>query len=331
MDVPTITVDELAQLIRGFQPSRTILTAIELDVFTQLDEDLAADQVAQRLRTDPRATTMLLDALVALGLLSKQDGRYKNTPVASRYLSDRSPESERQAWMHAVHLWENWSQLTACVRSGKPAPELASRYSQPEWREAFIAAMDRNARQRAPLVVEALKTQPIERLLDVGGGSAAYTIAFAQKYPHLQAEVLDRPEVLPLTQRYIERAGLSDRVRTLAGDLTRDRFPSGYDLVLVFSICHMLAPEQNQDLLRRCYKALRPGGRVAIQDFILNADKTGPVPAALFSLNMLVGTERGASYSEPEYRQWLQAAGFERIERIDLPGPTDLLVGFKPV
>jgi hypothetical protein len=145
----------------------------------------------------------------------------------------------------------------------------------------------------------------------------------------LRAEILDRPEVLAIARRHIEAAGLGSRVATRPGDLRADSFGSGYDLVFLSAICHMLSPEENRDLFARSRAALAPGGRVAIQDFILNADKTAPRHAALFSLNMLVATAGGASYSEDEYAAWLREAGFTGIRRIPLPGPTGLITGVR--
>ena len=130
--------------------------------------------------------------------------------------------------------------------------------------------------------------------------------------------------------RSFEAAGVADRVSTRVGDLRTDHFGHGYDLVLVSAICHMLSPDENRDLVGRCYKATAPGGRTVIQDFILEPDKTAPKSAALFSLNMLVGTEKGASYSEPEYLEWMREAGFDPATRVRLPGPTGLVVGTRP-
>ena len=123
---------------------------------------------------------------------------------------------------------------------------------------------------------------------------------------------------------------MADRVTVRAGDLRSDRLGEGYDLVFVSAICHMLSPEENLDLLGRCREALAPGGRVAIQDFILEPDKTSPRFAALFALNMLVGTRGGSSYSEPEYAAWLGEAGFAEIRRVRLPGITGLMIGMRP-
>jgi (2Fe-2S) ferredoxin/ubiquinone/menaquinone biosynthesis C-methylase UbiE len=319
--------DDLAQTIRGFQDSRAILTAIELDAFTAVADGASAAQAAAKMGTDPRATEMLLNAVGALGLLSKHNGTFHNTLVSARYFVAGAPDDSRAATMHTAHLWRRWSTLTHCVREGSAVASREPREVDDRWTRSFIAAMHRNARERAPHVVRAIGTAGARRMLDVGGGSGAYSIAFAQASAELHAEVLDRPEVLEIAQGHIDRAGLAGRVTTRVGDLRTDDFGEGFDLVLVSAICHMLSPAENRDLLRRCYRALAPRGRVVIQDFILEEDKTAPKMAALFSLNMLVGTEGGASYNESEYAAWLGEAGFREAIRIRLPGPSGLMVG----
>ena len=211
------------------------------------------------------------------------------------------------------------------MRRGVRVP--IDRASNPEWTVNFIAAMQRNSRDRAPLVVKALGTDGVRRILDLGGGSGAYSIAFAKASPDAHCEILDLPEVLPLTSEYVHKAGVSKQISLRAGNMLHDDFGSGYDIVMLNAICHMFSEEQNLDIFRRARKALAPKGRLVVQDFILNPDKTGPQHAALFSVNMLVGTEAGASYSEPEYTSWMKAAGLTEIHRITLPGPSDLIVG----
>jgi hypothetical protein len=139
--------------------------------------------------------------------------------------------------------------------------------------------------------------------------------------------VLDLPTVLPIAQGHIDAAGLAGRVETRAGDLRRDPLGNGFTLVLVSAICHMLSPEENLDLFRRCFEALAPQGRMVMQDFILEPDKTAPRQAALFALNMLVGTPAGSTYSHEEYAAWMIAAGFKEVRQIRLPGPSSLIVG----
>ena len=225
------------------------------------------------------------------------------------------------AMLHTARLWHRWSGLTECVRTGTAAPDERSMEST----EAFIAAMHNNARQRAAQLAQALAAGA-GRMLDVGGGSGAYAIAFAQANPELRAEVFDQPAVLAIAQGHIREAGLEERIATRVGDLRTDEFGGGYDLVLISAICHMLGVEENRDLLARAFRALAPGGRVVIQDFLLRADKTGPRPGALFSLNMLVNTEGGASYSENEFTAWLREAGFGEVRRVPLAGPAGVLV-----
>lgn len=319
--------DDLLRTVRGFQESRIVLTALELDVFTALAGGATAEAVASARQADTRGVTLLLNALVALGLLTKRADVFENTPVAARFLATGSPDDARDALKHNLSLWSRWSTLTDAVRAGHTVLSGEARDRGDTWTVPFIAAMHKNAALRAPLVVQTIAAEGVRRMLDVGGGSGAYSIAFAQANPELQAEVFDLPAVVPIAQRHIEEAGLEAQVHTRTGDLRTDAFGEGYDLVLVSAICHMLGPAENQDLLRRVFRALAPGGRVVIQDFLVDPDGTSPVHAALFALNMLVGTPAGRTYSEAEYTTWLREAGYADAHLVKLAGPSDLVVG----
>ncbi|MHB0972101.1 MAG: methyltransferase [Thermoanaerobaculia bacterium] len=326
-DASGMLPDDLERSIRGYQEARIILTAIELDVFTLAGKGASAEEITNHAGTDPRATTMLLDALVALGHLTKDDGVYAASPIAERYLSAAGRNDSRMALRHNTSLWPRWAQLTDAVKSGKPAHHVEMADRGDDWTQAFIAAMHRNASMRAPVVVDAVDVSGVRRMIDVGGGSGAYAIAFAKANDALEAEVFDLPPVLAIAEGHIREAGVESRVRTRAGDLRADNVGSSYDFVFASAICHMLSPDENRDLFRRAHAALAPGGRLVVQDFILDADRTSPRQAALFSINMLVGTEGGSSYSEPEYVMWMRSAGFVNVERIELPGPTGLMIG----
>ena len=317
--------DELYEMIRGFMPSRAVLTALELDIFTAVGEGGTGAEVAERIGAGARATEMLLNVLVSLKLVEKRDGRFANTPAARRFFLEGSRDNARPALLHTANLWQRWSTLTAAVREGTA---VASGRNG-GWTESFIAAMDHNARERARHVLRAVSTAEVERMLDLGGGSGAYSIAFAQANPRLRSEILDMAEVLPLTQEYIRQAGVEDRVTTRAGDMLSANLGGGYDLVLMSAICHMFSPEENQRMFGRAFQALAAKGRLVVQDFILEADKTSPRFAALFSLNMLVGTRAGSDYSEPEYAEWMRAAGFAEVQRVRLPGPSGLMIASK--
>ena len=331
--------DRLDQMIRGYMPSRCLLTALELDVFTAVGGGANAEQIGKKINANARAASMLLNALVALGLLSKHGDDFRNTPESARFFVQGSKDNHRNGLLHVANIWHRWSTLTDAVRSGTRVPidrgvdhtgdhnHNNDRDDAPAWTRDFIAAMQRIAKDRAPLVVKALSTAGVRRILDLGGGSGAYSIAFAKACPDVHCEILDIPEVVPLTTEYVSQAGVSAQVRLRAGDMLRDDFGSGHDLIMLNAICHMFSEDENRDIFRRARQALAPNGRLVVQDFILNPDKAGPLHAALFSLNMLVSTDAGASYSESEYTYWMKTAGFAEICRINLPGPSNLIVG----
>jgi SAM-dependent methyltransferase len=308
------------QMMRSFQESRMLLTAVELDVFTAVGQGASAPQVAANLHANPRASETFLNALVALRALTKQGGIFYNTPETARHLVAGSPDYARPALMHTVHMWQAWSTLTESIRAGTAVAQPGIDTQDEQWTQSFIAAMHRNARTAAVAVVRAVGVNGIRRMLDVGGGSGAYSIAFAEASPTLRAEVLDLRSVVPIAQKHIDEAGLTGRVVTRVGDLTKDDFGRDYDLILLSAICHMLSPAENQDLLRRCHRALAPAGRVVIRDFILEPDKTAPRSAALFAVHMLVNTRGGSTYAEQEYRTWLQLAGFRKVTRLEPAG-----------
>jgi len=322
-DAAGVLPDDLYETIRAFMPSRVILTALELNVFTALGEGCDVKELAKRISGDPRATEMLLNALVSLGILQKENGVFRNSAPAARFLAEGSPDSARQAQLHTANMWKRWSRLTDSVKTGFPAPSVRD----DECAGTFIAAMDHSARGRAPAIAQAIGVNGTRRMLDLGGGSGVYSIAFAKAAPELRSEIVDLPEVVSIAQQHIADAGLSDRITVRSGDmLVAELLAHRYDFVLLSSICHMFSPEENRALLARAHAALAPNGRIAIADFIADPAKASPRSAALFALNMLVATRGGASYSEPEYEAWLGAAGFSDVKRIRMPGPINLIV-----
>ena len=317
--------DDLYEMSRAFMPSRTLLTALELDLFTAVGQGFPAQEIAQKIHADSRATEMLLNALVSLKLLEKREETFFNTAASARFFSASSRDNSRPGLLHVVNLWRRWSTLTECVRQGTPVSTSRDEGAVAD----FIAAMHYNAKERATAVVKAVGTDGIQRVLDLGGGSGAYSVAFAQAVPGLKSEILDTSEVVPLTQKYIRQAGLSDRITTRVGDMLRDPLGENHDLILLLAICHMFSPNENRDLFKRAFQALGQAGKLVVQDFILEPSKTAPRAAALFSLNMLVGTRAGASYSEPEFEGWLREAGFSDIRRVRLPGPSGLMIAVR--
>jgi predicted O-methyltransferase YrrM/DNA-binding CsgD family transcriptional regulator len=322
--------DNLAGTLRAFQESRILLSALELDVFTAVGDGATASETAARMGANPRATEMLLNALVALDALTKHDGVFRNTAAAAEHFVEGAPSGGRLSLMHYVNLWNRWSRLTDCVRRGTAVDLVDLEERGEEWIAAFIAAMQRHSQEGAPALVADVDASGARRMLDVGGGSGAYSIAFAQANPSLHAVIFDLEPVLAIAQTHIDRAGLTARVTTRVGDLHTDAFGGGFDMVLISSICHMLSPQEILDLFRKSFAALNPAGRVIVRDFILEDGKTAPRQAAVFSLNMLVGTRGGSNYSTAEYRELLEQAGFAGVHPVELPTPASLMIGAKP-
>ncbi len=241
--------DRIDDMTRAFMPSRVLLTALELDIFTAIEDGATAAQVAHRANISPRGAEALLNALVSLGLLAKTGDRFTNTAESTRYFTQASPNNHRNGLLHTAQIWHNWSALTDVVRRGAPLPRDTRR----DWTKNFIAGMERNAKPRSAIIVKTLGTQGIHRVLDLGGGSGAYSLAFAKASREIRADILDIPAVTPLTEDYVRAAGLDGQVSVRAGDMLTDDYGTGYDLVLLNAICHMFSPDQNLNVFRRAH------------------------------------------------------------------------------
>jgi SAM-dependent methyltransferase len=324
-----LTADDIQQLARNYQRSRILLTAYELGVFTELGEarKTSAD-VARALRTDPRATDRLMNALAVLGLLGKEEGRFANTAAAARYLVRGKP-AYMAGLMHGVHLWDAWSTLTAAVRAGTSAFERPGGEAGERRTEAFIAAMHYGASLRAERLVAMLELDGVSGVLDVGGGSGAYAVAFARAREDITATVVDLPHVTPLTRRYVEAEGLSGKIDVVEGDANVDPLPRGYDLVFMSQLLHSNSPKENEALIANGAASLNAGSRLVVQDFVVDEGRAGPPQPVIFALNMLVNTEAGDTYTEAEIRGWMEAAGLADVGRIDTDFETALVIGSK--
>lgn len=318
-------------LTRGFMEARILLTAAELNLFTLLaGEARSAEEVTQAVQGNLRGMTVLLDALTALEFLEKSDGRYKCPEDLAAFLSAGTPNSVRPMIMHSVSLWRTWSNLTDIVRGQAKAEGFERRRFDAEDQKAFIGAMHLGASRAAPHVVEAIDPGPARALLDVGGGSGTYTLAFLEAVPGLTATLFDLPPVIEMAKERIAEAGVSNRVHLVAGNFYKDELPGGHDLALLSAIIHQSSHEQNVALYEKIYRALVPGGRIVIRDHVMSPDRTKPLDGAMFAVNMLVGTPGGGTYTFEEIRDGLSRAGFTRIRQLQTRGMFSLVEGFKP-
>ncbi|HNU02031.1 MAG TPA: methyltransferase [Acidobacteriota bacterium] len=299
--------------IRRFQRSRVILTAAELDLFTRLDgAPMDAPSLARAIGAAERPLTRVLDCLVTYGLLEKADGRYRTAAPAAA-LSDRHPAPVRAMALHSAVMWRTWSHLTETVRTGESPARHTADDKDDHALAAFIGAMHAIGRRVADDVAAALDLSPYRRLLDVGGGSGVYTMAFLRRNPALTAVLFDLPRVIRMTAEWLRADGLLDRVTLAGGNFECDELPGGCDLALLSAIAHQNSPAENRALFAKVFRALEPGGTLLVRDHVMDASRTEPAAGAQFAINMLVSTAGGDTYTFAEYRRDLEAAGFVEV------------------
>lgn len=322
-DLDAAALTQLLTLSRGYMASRVFLTAVELGLFEAVGSGrCSAAEAAARIDADPRATEILLNALVGLGLFDRRDGRFGVLPQIARLLVPDAEGAPRVDFRYAVRLWSAWSDLTRIVKSGQPyawekGPDLA---------EQTALAMRTYALAQAEALVNAVDCTNVTRLLDLGGGTGAHAITFVRRHPTLEAVVFDsNAAALALAQRETRRLGLAGRVRTVQGDFLVDDLGGPYNLALLSSVCCLLDEAENRSLLGRVRACLTQRGRVAIHDALVDETLARPAAAALFAVHMLVATPHGRAWSAGQVSDWLTGAGFTSVRRIPL-GRSELLI-----
>lgn len=291
------------------------MAGAELGVFDVLSgERLSAKELAERLETDLRATTMLADALAAMEILLKEDERYALAPGIGELLTEPGEHSALAMVRHLANCQRSWTQLSSVVTTGRPANRGASIRGPEADLASFIEAMNEINRSMARDLVTAIGPPEFHHLLDLGGGPGTWTIAFLREAGKATATLFDRPDVIPIAQRHIEAAGMEDRVGFVGGDFSdKNALPSGADLVWISAIVHQNSREENRALFAKARAALVDGGRVLIRDVVMEKTRTIPPEGAMFAINMLVNTPGGGTYTFDELSEDLVAAGFREV------------------
>jgi len=321
--------EEIRTLANSFQQSKILLTAVELDLFTVLDKHMMhSNEVAEKINADERATDRLMNALVALGFLRKVHGKFYNCENASQYLVKGKPEF-MGGLFHSLGLWNTWSSLTESVKTGTSVVERKPSSTGINWSEAFIAAMHYRGEKEAKIISMMFELSKVKRMLDIGGGSAAFSMEFIKQNPNMHAVVFDLPDIIPITKKYVNDEKLNNKIEFMEGNYYTDNFGKGYDLIFLSAIVHINSFEENKMLIKKCFDSLNANGQIVIKDWIMNEERTEPAGGAFFALNMLVGTERGDTYTESEMKDWLMNAGIKKTERKDTSFGSSLMIGYK--
>lgn len=325
-------VKRLLDLSGSYWQACTLHAGVKLDLFSiiQAGGDASAKEIAERLGSRGRGTAMLLNALTAMNLLVKSGERYANSHFSKTFLVKDSPEYIGYMVMHHHHLGEAWMRLDQAVMSGRPTRRRDD--FDHEEREAFLMGMFNLAMGIAPGLAEAMDLKGRRRLLDLGGGPGTYAIHFCLANPDLEATVADLPGSRPFAEKTIARFGMLDRISFVPCNYLQEDIPGVYDVAWLSHVLHGDGPDECQMIIHRAASALSSGGMMLIHDFILNDESDGPLFPAIFSLNMLVNTEKGRSYTEGQIRDMMTRAGLHQVRRLAFEGPnaSGIVAGVKP-
>jgi len=324
---------DLLQLSSHHWHTATLHAAVKLDLFTHLaDTAMSADHLSKAIGADQRGMAMLLNALVALDLLTNDGETFCCTDCSKIWLSKTSDSYMGHIIMHHYNLVTGCHRLDEAVMTGAPVRTRLSHDTTDKERENFLMGMYNLASLIAPGVATQINLARRKRLLDLAGDPGTYGINFCKQNPEMTAVVFDLPTTRPFAEQTIQKYGLSERISFIGGDITSDEPGNGYDVIWVSHLLHSESPEKSAGIIQKATANLNRGGLLLIQEFILDDDKASPLFPTLFSLNMLVGTPEGQAYSQSELTTIMTGSGLSNVSRlqIDLPNGAGVLAGTVP-
>ena len=336
MGQPAVRPDRIMQMAWGYAPPLIIETAVRNRVFDLLDEGpKTVEQVAELSGASVRGLRAIMNALTAFQLLSKDaGGRYATTPESSTFLVKSKPSFMGGIIEHtSTQLIPGWLALNNIVRTGKPEHGVNEENTGSEFFQQFVEAifpMSYAAASRLADVLDvASAAQPVS-VLDLAAGSGVWSIALAQRSPQVSVTAVDWPGVLEVTRRVATRFGVAGRYTFVAGDLATADFGTGHNIAVLGHILHSEGERRSRELLRKTFRALAPGGTIAIQEFLVDEERSTNTMGLIFAVNMLTMTQEGDTFSFTEIAGWLRDAGFENPRTVESPGPSPLILADRP-
>ena len=331
----SVTPERIYQLLWASVPTLTLEAAVQHRVFDALDSGpKPLDAIANATGTSERGLSAILNLLVGLNFLSKSGDNYALTPESAAFLVTTKPSFQGGLLRHlSRQLLPKFLHLSEVVATGKPASAVNQQQTGAEFFADFVTDLLPMNYPAAQELAKHLRLDAVNgpmSVLDLAAGSGVWGIALAQSAPHVRVRAVDWPQVLPVTRRTAERFGVADRISFSEGDLHDADFGSGHHVATLGHILHSEGEQRSRALLKKTFHALAPGGTIAIAEFLVNADRTGPLNGLIFAVNMLVNTETGNTYSFEEIREWLTEAGFVNARLLPAPGPSPLILATKP-
>lgn len=307
--------ERLLQTGAAFQLPRILLTAAELDLFAKLKgRKQTVQNLCESEGWSPRGLRILMDALTAMGIVSRTvDGFYTVDEAVAELMTREGSGTVLPMILHRGSMWKSWSHLTEIVRTGKSPYYSSKEKRSKEDTEAFIGAMHVIGRRMAWDIARSVDLSRFHQLLDVGGATGTYAVAFLEAAPHMRATVFDLPLPIEMARKRLAEEGFIDRIALVEGDYTKDELPTGHDLAVLSAIIHSNSREGNRELFRRVHRCLEPGGSILIRDFVMDLTRTHPAEGAVFAVNMLSATNGGDCFTFQEIKEDLEQAGFRGV------------------
>jgi 3-hydroxy-5-methyl-1-naphthoate 3-O-methyltransferase len=332
----SLNPQRIFQMAFGYSAPLMLEAALQHKVFDVLElGPKTAQELATATETSVRGMHILLKGLIALEVVTRDAaGRYSLTPESSAFLVSGKPSYFGAVLRHtSKQLLPKWLQLTEIVKTGKPARAVNQEAEGSAFFADFVEAIFPNSYPAASAVAEHLNvaavTQPV-KVLDLAAGSGVWGIALAQKSPRVHVTAVDWPAVLPVTKKVAARFGVVDRFTFSPGDLTSADFGSGHQIATLGHILHSEGEPRSRSLLKKAFAALAPGGTIVVAEMLPDDDHLGPPHALIFSVNMLVNTDAGDTYTFGEISAWLKEAGFVSPRKLDTPGASPVILANKP-
>ena len=334
---PARTSDHILQTGLGFWASKTLLSAVELGVFTDLAQGpLDAETLRWRLGLHERSARDFFDALVALRFLERRDGQYANSPESDLFLDRNKPTYVGGILeMANARLYDFWGSLTEALRTGQPQNEaktggdlFGNLYRSPEKLEGFLKSMTGLSLGAARAIAERFPWAEYRTVADVGAAQGAVPVQLALAHPHLQVIGYDLPVVQPIFEQYAQDHCVADRVRFHPGDFFKDLLPE-VDVIIMGHILHDWNLEQKQRLIQKAYDALPNGGAFIVYEALIDDDRRENTLGLLMSINMLIETPGGFDYTGADCQEWMRAVGFRTTRVEHLVGPDSMVIGIK--
>jgi hypothetical protein len=332
-----LSADRIIELGIGFMASKTLLSAVELGLFTQLASGpMKEEALRARLGLHTRSARDFFDSLVALGLLRKRNGRYSNTAETDRFLDREKPEYVGGVLeMFGARLYRFWGSLTEGLRTGKPQNEIKAGedlfdalYGDPEALKAFCKAMTGRSLMAARAIAKKFPWRRYQTFADLGTAEGALPAEVALAHKHLNCIGFDLPPVRPVFEEYVASRGVADRVRFQPGDFFKDSMPRA-QVLSMGAILHDWDFDQKRALIRKAHEAIPDGGAFIVFEWLIDDARGKRVPALMMSLNMLIETQGGFDFTGADCRRWMRDAGFSRTRVEHLAGPVWMVIGIK--